>query len=316
MSERHRCALCSKEWESRSSLFRHLRAHGVTAERYVLENELDSITPTCACGCGQETAWHVARKGFNEFVHGHHKKGAEVTLETREKIARTNRANMKEWWAKQPEEVRQKRSEQLRSGITPEVERRRLERTREAYDSMTEEDKKKFSEHSKKLWSESRDIMEAGRAKAAETWLKRYENGEYDFEERDRKISEKITQLYIEGGFQWARGTYEPIKCSSPCHYRSSWELELMRKLDDDEEVISWEYEPISISYTIDGVERRYIPDFIVNTAGGTLMIEVKPATLSDTSVNAAKREAAMAYCDEFGFSYREWELINDAQVS
>lgn len=80
-----------------------------------------------------------------------------------------------------------------------------------------------------------------------------------------------------------------------------------MQLLDADPDVIQWRSEPTVIPYELDDKQRRYVPDFIVQCADRIELVEVKPQTLRETSMNAAKRAAAIALCAREGWTYREW---------
>ena len=111
--------------------------------------------------------------------------------------------------------------------------------------------------------------------------------------------------------------------------YRSSWELKLMIRLDEDPNIISWGSEEIVIPYRspLDNKIHRYFVDFIVtkiNKQGikETVLIEVKPAKqtkppkvqknitrkyiteVKTWGVNEAKWKAAKEYCDD-----RKWKF-------
>lgn len=111
--------------------------------------------------------------------------------------------------------------------------------------------------------------------------------------------------------------------------YRSSWELKLMMRLDEDPNIISWGSEEIVIPYRspLDNKIHRYFVDFIVtkiNKQGikETVLIEVKPAKqtkppkvqknitrkyiteVKTWGVNEAKWKAAKEYCDD-----RKWKF-------
>lgn len=112
--------------------------------------------------------------------------------------------------------------------------------------------------------------------------------------------------------------------------YRSSWELKLMRYLDNHPDVISWASEEFFIPYRspVDNKIHKYYPDFLVRKRNAkgileTLVIEVKPAiqtkppkTQTKTTrkyvtevktygVNSAKWKAAMDYCED-----RKWKFV------
>jgi hypothetical protein len=176
---------------------------------------------------------------------------------------------------------------------------------------MTDDDLLKFSEHAKELWNSG--IMDDAHAKAMKTFSKRYADGCYDFTERNKKLSESMTKLYLNGGPAWAHGSYHSLKTKLVCYYRSSWELILFKQLDDDASVLFWEPEFTSILYVIGGKQHRYIPDVHVEYIDGTnKLIEVKPIALRTTERNSAKREAALTYCTLNNWCYEEWAPSND----
>lgn len=109
--------------------------------------------------------------------------------------------------------------------------------------------------------------------------------------------------------------------------YRSSWELEFHKFLDNNSKVVAWGSECIVIPYlyAIDGKIHRYYPDYFVqyqNRAGQTIteIIEVKP--LSQTRPprktskhllheqatyvkNVCKWKYAQTWCQERGWTFR-----------
>jgi hypothetical protein len=170
---------------------------------------------------------------------------------------------------------------------------------------MTPEEKQKFSERFAKLWEVG--ILSEAKKKAAETFKQRFASGEYDFTERNDKISAAITQRYLDGGFEWSTGQYTSVKTGITCNYRSSWERELMELLDSDPIVETWKYEPMSLAYVHENQTRRYIPDFQVVTSDHDYLVEVKPPTLTDTQVNEAKRRSAIEFCERNGWRYVTW---------
>lgn len=301
------CHECNESFETNSQVARHQRSHKQTYKDYILKWKYNNTKPLCKCGCNRETSWNVASKDFTEYVHGHHAWGRKKSDEEKRKIGRKNSVNMKRYYSENKDEALKKVA-LMNAAHTPETEKKRIESTKRTYENMTQEEKEKFSIHAKKLWSESRDTMIEAHDKATETFKNRAENGEYDFEERNQKISESITQRYLDGGFEWSRGTYQSTKTGKSIHYRSSWELELATILDNDPNVKTWEYEWESIPYTIDGVTKNYIPDFHVEMMSGQhRFIEVKPENLTQTQMNLAKEGAAREICKKRGWSYESW---------
>ena len=110
--------------------------------------------------------------------------------------------------------------------------------------------------------------------------------------------------------------------------YRSSWELKLMRFLDDNTNVLEWSSEEFFIPYVnpFDKKAHRYFPDFFVRVKEKdgkikTMILEVKPSAQTKEptkkrisrkyvtevvtwGVNESKWKACHKYCEE-----RDWEF-------
>ena len=103
------------------------------------------------------------------------------------------------------------------------------------------------------------------------------------------------------GQTKYITGEFQSNKCNSYVPYRSSYELAYLEQLEKDENVINFQYEPISLKYTdIYNKERTYIPDFIVLYKDSSVVIsEIKPeAMLKDYNVQA-KKKAVLKYIEE-----------------
>lgn len=299
------CSECNEVFSDPEGVRRHVKKHGFTYQEYTLKWVYGGLVPKCKCGCNQETSWNVALKDYAEFVRGHHAWGRKKSDDEKRRIGEKNSINMKQFMEEHPE-IATLRNQQMLAAHTPEVEARRIEATREAYASMSNEDKQGFRDRAQRRWNAG-EMVEA-REKAAETFRDRSQNGEYDFTERNQKLSEAITKKYLEGGFEWAKGKYVSPKTDRTCYYRSSWELQLMKELDADPNVTDWESEFTSLPYDLDGTTHRYVPDFHVVRGSKHQLIEVKPQTLRDTAMNEAKRQAAVNYCIMHDWEYVEWE--------
>ena len=61
--------------------------------------------------------------------------------------------------------------------------------------------------------------------------------------------------------------------------YRSLMELRFMKWCDSSEKIFQWSSEEVVIPYIspIDNKRHRYFPDFLIQTAKGWFLIEVKP---------------------------------------
>ena len=121
--------------------------------------------------------------------------------------------------------------------------------------------------------------------------------------------------------------------------YRSLMELRFMKWCDSSEKIFQWSSEEIVIPYIspIDNKRHRYFPDFLIQTAKGWFLIEVKPQIESRPPkkklvenlnlkkkrrymksvrtwlVNEAKWNAAKKVCDVEGWSF---EIFTEKQLT
>jgi hypothetical protein len=113
--------------------------------------------------------------------------------------------------------------------------------------------------------------------------------------------------------------------------YRSGWEMTFMMFLDNNEHIIQWASESVSIPYRnpITGKQSMYVPDFLVtyrnkdNTVRAEL-IEIKPKSQSIieerqsqrdraiVAVNYYKWDAAQKWCRANGLTFR---VITEDQI-
>jgi hypothetical protein len=110
--------------------------------------------------------------------------------------------------------------------------------------------------------------------------------------------------------------------------YRSSWELRVMKYLDENPNVIWWASEELVIPYRspVDQKMHRYFPDFIARVKQAsketTLVLEVKPYKQTQKpvqkrrtskfiqeaatyAVNQEKWRAADIFCKEQGWQFK-----------
>jgi hypothetical protein len=106
--------------------------------------------------------------------------------------------------------------------------------------------------------------------------------------------------------------------------YRSGWELAFMRFLDNNDNILQWASESISIPYRnpITGKQSIYVPDFLITYRNRTNqmiaeVIEIKPKKQSVVeskmkaneravvAVNYAKWDSATKWCRKQGLLFR-----------
>lgn len=142
-------------------------------------------------------------------------------------------------------------------------------------------------------------------------------------QKRKRK---QMSETGSKGRFK--RGFYKPLneeKYKQPFdnymnkgefpEYRSSWELKLMKYLDNSNEVEYWTAEPFHIPYISpkDGKQHRYFPDFLVKFKDGRkVLIEVKPQSQWGDPINRAKWEQAKKFCEEH---LMEWRVMGEKEL-
>lgn len=244
-----------------------------------LQKEFDALSDEekikrlCKCGCGTPV------KKQNKYALGHNSSVEPVGLKAMQAIERT-----------------------------PEMEAYRLEKSREGIEKMKADGRS--SERIRKVWRDNRELMEEALKRAGVTRKKRIDAGEIKINKE--KISETVSRRYLEGGFKWSRGEYSEQNTKSTkkvSYYRSSWELEMMKHLDNDNSVLEWTFEPFWIRYEFDG-KRRYIPDFLIKYQNGeTKLVEIGVKEIKVSQRNLAKFEAARNMCSKNGW---EFLLITD----
>lgn len=103
-------------------------------------------------------------------------------------------------------------------------------------------------------------------------------------------------------------GDYSSPKCKAVVKFRSGLELQYCVELDQDPEVIQFEYETLIIPYKRKITNSRvskYIPDFIVWMKDGTVkIVEIKPYSKLKNKVVQTKAEWATEWCEKKGFVY------------
>lgn len=85
------------------------------------------------------------------------------------------------------------------------------------------------------------------------------------------------------------------------CKYRSGWEFSYMKYLDNNPDVISYEYEKLVIEY-VSNVRtkkiRKYYPDFYVKYIDGhNEVVEIKPKRRTTQAAVVKKASSATIWC-------------------
>jgi len=113
------------------------------------------------------------------------------------------------------------------------------------------------------------------------------------------------------GGLCGIRGTVYSEKMTDDIQYRSRYELMCIHRLERDNRVGSYLYEPFRVPYTLDGKRHFTIPDFLVEMVDGRReILEVKPWFACEQAETTAKANAVAEYAGQ-----REWgfRLVGEA---
>ena len=97
--------------------------------------------------------------------------------------------------------------------------------------------------------------------------------------------------------------------------YRSLMELRFMKWCDSSEKIFQWSSEEIVIPYIspIDNKRHRYFPDFLIQTAKGWFLIEVKPQIESRPPKKKLVENLNLKKKRRYMKSVRTW-LVNEAK--
>ena len=89
-------------------------------------------------------------------------------------------------------------------------------------------------------------------------------------------------------------------------HYRSSYELEVYKLLENEKTVVGYEAEPFKLPYYFGGKWLDYIPDLKVHFTDGSIQIwEVKPSNMTAFKKNKAKWTAMEEHAKKMGWQFK-----------
>lgn len=110
---------------------------------------------------------------------------------------------------------------------------------------------------------------------------------------------------------RYKTGLHKSPKCLNEMKYRSGWELTTALQLDNDDDVVSYEYEPIAIEYVSNirsGRVRKYFPDFLIRYKDGkVVLVEVKRLNQLNNVTVQKKAKAAEQWCKKNNAKYEFW---------
>lgn len=108
-------------------------------------------------------------------------------------------------------------------------------------------------------------------------------------------------------------GTYYSKKLAREVQYESTLEYQFFLQLEQADDVVWYQEQPLALSYNIDGHLSKYIPDVFIQLLDGRVFVtEIKPRFLMPLIENVLKWEALKSYCEERGWG----ALMTDGRTS
>lgn len=106
-------------------------------------------------------------------------------------------------------------------------------------------------------------------------------------------------------GMHFHDGDFPSKKNGKKLHYRSGYELEVYKILEERDDVVRFDAEPFGIPYWFQGENHKYFPDLLVQFRDGhTEVWEIKPQSQTSYDVNDAKWTAADKFCEARGYHF------------
>ena len=152
------------------------------------------------------------------------------------------------------------------------------------------------------------------RAKCSESSRKKWQNNEYrkkTCESQSVGASRRIAEIGNgHSDRNYKTGEYFSVKTNKSLYYASSYEHMAFEKLENDNDVFSYNRAKIAIKYVRPDDHRfhRYVPDILAEMKDGSkMLIEIKPTSMLEDEIIKAKIVAAQLYCDKKNYRYAVW---------
>jgi len=137
--------------------------------------------------------------------------------------------------------------------------------------------------------------------------------GSVKSKEEKEKSSRTMSRLIAEGKFNpishfGKHGYFYSKKNEKRLWYRSSYELQAYKILEQLSKVVEYESEPFYIPYKFQEVEKNYVPDILITYDDDSQeLIEVMRENLLVDKQRVAKLKVAEEYCDKHGIKFSIW---------
>lgn len=107
-------------------------------------------------------------------------------------------------------------------------------------------------------------------------------------------------------------GHFPSLKLRRMVAFESLLERDYLYLLDFEPDVLTFEEQPLTITFQRSTTTHSYTPDFLLQRRSHPLLVECKPTVFVDTTENQAKFAAARAWCLEQGYSF---QVVTDIEL-
>jgi hypothetical protein len=117
------------------------------------------------------------------------------------------------------------------------------------------------------------------------------------------------------------KGRFKPTNPKKYCGdvsniiYRSSYELKFMKWCDQNENIVEWGSEELSIPYRspVDNRVHRYFPDFYIMLNGKKYLIEIKPSRFTqEPKIPKTKTKRFIEEVKQYGTNLAKWQSATE----
>jgi hypothetical protein len=279
------CLVCDKKYTTIRSLAQHVSAHNYTSQTYYNTFFKKESDGKCIV-CNIETRWLNLRLGYQKICQS----------------CKCKESANKQWSSNSAIKRKQILSDKMK-GNSFSAGRPKGSKNKNSY-PMTEEVRKRLIENPPPSWF--------GKKHNKET-----------IEKMSNSAVKRIEKMGIPKSYKGKFYPKNPKKYIGNVDniiWRSTWELKLFKYLDENENILEWSSEELSIPYIspIDGRKHRYFPDVVVKarTHDGstrTMMLEVKP--LDQTKEPKKQTKKTKRYITEvttWAVNQQKWKMAEE----
>lgn len=298
-----KCEICGEERSmilkkefTASNVFAHVgRKHGITRKEYY-DKYLKKATDGFCKFCGEETCFKDGLKRYSNFCNASHQTLWVMQNNTAYKENFVNAA--KKYWATDEGKIKRTEVSSL---------------SRKNFWSDPERKQKAVAKMTKSI-QEKWDNDPVYKAKCVAASIKTWQDEAYRTKICEAQSIGAARRIARVGNGHsdknYKTGSYFSAKGNKSLYYASSYERTAYEKLENDENVSSYDRAKVAIKYIRPDDHRfhRYVPDILVEMKDGNkMLIEIKPTSMLEDEIIKAKIEAGNLYCLKKGWQFAVW---------